>query len=180
MMGGRLLSFWDGIFRGYVKLPGGSKSTWWQLKYSLFSSLFGEKIRILTNIIFFQMGWFNHQLGFNLLRKGAYWSNPLTINIDPNFLGHTRREIWSMNWGLNIHLLHPKKGWRCLFVNVTLCVCVSFFFCFRHTLGIQSYSQLMIGVSTHLLSIVFRFHYHSQKVIGSLGISKKTHTHFGR
>ena len=39
-----------------------------------------------------------------------------------------------------------------------------------HSLGIQSYSQLMIGVSNHLLSIVFRFHYHSQKVIGSLGI----------
>ena len=37
------------------------------------------------------------------------------------------------------------------------------------SLGIQSYSQLMIGVSNHLLSIVFRFHYHSQKVIGSLG-----------
>ena len=27
----------------------------------------------------------------------------------------------------------------------------------------------MIGVSNHLLSIVFGFHYHSQKVIGSLG-----------
>ena len=38
-----------------------------------------------------------------------------------------------------------------------------------HTLGIQSYSQ-MIGVSNHLLSIVFRFHYHSQKVIGCLAI----------
>ena len=38
------------------------------------------------------------------------------------------------------------------------------------TLGIQSYSQLMIGLSNHLLSIVFRFHYHSQKVIGSLGL----------
>ncbi len=35
------------------------------------------------------------------------------------------------------------------------------------SLGIQSYSQLMIGVSNHLLSIVFRFHFHSQKVIGS-------------
>ena len=37
------------------------------------------------------------------------------------------------------------------------------------SLGIQSYCQIMIGVSDHLLSIVFRFHYHSQKVIGSLG-----------
>ena len=40
------------------------------------------------------------------------------------------------------------------------------------SLGIQSYSQMMIGVSNHLLSIVFRFHYHSQKVIGSLGNRK--------
>ena len=37
------------------------------------------------------------------------------------------------------------------------------------TPGIQSYSQMMIGVSNHLLTIVFRFHYHSQEVIGSLG-----------
>ena len=34
---------------------------------------------------------------------------------------------------------------------------------------IQSYSQMMIGMSNHLLSIGFRFHYHSQKVIGSPG-----------
>ena len=32
------------------------------------------------------------------------------------------------------------------------------------SLGIQSYSQMMIGVYNNLLSIVFRFHYHSQKV----------------
>ncbi len=37
------------------------------------------------------------------------------------------------------------------------------------SLGIQSYSQMMIEVSNHLLSIIFRFHCHSQKVIGSLG-----------
>ena len=37
------------------------------------------------------------------------------------------------------------------------------------TLGIQLYSQMMIRVSNHLLSNVFRFHYHSQEVIGSLG-----------
>ena len=37
------------------------------------------------------------------------------------------------------------------------------------SLGIQSYSQMMIGMSNHLLSIVFRFHYHCQEVIGSLG-----------
>ena len=37
-------------------------------------------------------------------------------------------------------------------------------------LGIQSYSQMMIKVPNHLLSIIFSFHYHSQKVIGSLGL----------
>ena len=36
-------------------------------------------------------------------------------------------------------------------------------------LRIQSPSQMMIGVYNHLLRKVFRFHYHSQKVIGSLG-----------
>ena len=30
----------------------------------------------------------------------------------------------------------------------------------------------MIKVSNHLLRTVFRFHYHTQKVIGSLGVSK--------
>ena len=35
----------------------------------------------------------------------------------------------------------------------------------------------MIGVYSHLLSKVFRCRYHSQKVIGSLGYSKKHQTH---
>ena len=35
--------------------------------------------------------------------------------------------------------------------------------------GIQSPCQRMIGMYNHFLSKVFRFHYHSQKVIGSLG-----------
>ena len=39
-----------------------------------------------------------------------------------------------------------------------------------YALGIQSPCQMMIGVYNHLLSKVFRFHYHSQKVIGSLGM----------
>ena len=38
------------------------------------------------------------------------------------------------------------------------------------SLRIQSPSQMMIGVYNHLLRKVFRFHYHSQKVIGSLGL----------
>ena len=36
-------------------------------------------------------------------------------------------------------------------------------------LRIQSPSQMVIGVYNHLLRKVFRFHYDSQKVIGSLG-----------
>ena len=39
-----------------------------------------------------------------------------------------------------------------------------------HSLRIQSPCHRMIGVYNHLLSNVYRFHYHSQKVIGSLGI----------
>ena len=42
-----------------------------------------------------------------------------------------------------------------------------------HSLGIQSPCQMMIGMYNHLLRKVFRFHYHSQKVIGFLGIPKK-------
>ena len=38
-------------------------------------------------------------------------------------------------------------------------------------LRIQPPCQMMIGVYNHLLRKVFRFHYHSQKVIGSLGFS---------
>ena len=36
-----------------------------------------------------------------------------------------------------------------------------------YSLRSQSPCQMMIGVYNHLLSKVFRFHYHSQKVIGS-------------
>ena len=42
--------------------------------------------------------------------------------------------------------------------------------CFRSISCIQTYCQRMIGVSNHLLGTVFRAHYHSQKVIGPLGI----------
>ena len=38
------------------------------------------------------------------------------------------------------------------------------------TLGIQSPCQMMIGVYNHLLRKVFRFHYHSEKVFGSIGL----------
>ena len=51
-------------------------------------------------------------------------------------------------------------------------------------LGTQSCSQLMIGVSNHLISKVLSFHYHSQKMIEFLGFRfctkkqpKRAHTH---
>ena len=40
-----------------------------------------------------------------------------------------------------------------------------------YSLKIQSPCQMMIGVYNHLLRKVFRFHYHSQEVIGSVRIS---------
>ena len=47
------------------------------------------------------------------------------------------------------------------------------------SLRIQSASQMVIGgVYIHLLRKVFRFHYHSQKVIGSLGSIQNKHLVF--
>ena len=46
--------------------------------------------------------------------------------------------------------------------------------CCFPSLGIQSLCQMMIGVYNHLLKKVFRFYYHSQKAIGSLGHHKNT------
>ena len=45
------------------------------------------------------------------------------------------------------------------------------------SLGIQSPCQRMIGVANRLLGKVFRFHYHSQNVIGSLGHGKCRYTY---
>ena len=49
-----------------------------------------------------------------------------------------------------------------------------------HSLGIQSPCQMMIGVYNHLLSKVFRFHYHSQEVIGLVGIDFFGNVHSGK
>ena len=40
---------------------------WWQLKYFLYSPLFGEDFQFDEHI--FQMGWFNHQLGSLLINQ---------------------------------------------------------------------------------------------------------------
>ena len=65
---------------------------------------------------------------------------------------------------------HPFSGSILVSKRVTFFLTSGYFLLLIWlSLGIHSYSQLMIGVSNHLLSIVFRSHYHSQKVIGSLG-----------
>ena len=46
----------------------------------------------------------------------------------------------------------------------------------HHLTGVIYYqpklNALLVGMFNHLLSIILRFHYHSQEVIGSLGIKK--------
>ena len=61
--------------------------------------------------------------------------------------------------------LLPKFSVVYRWVEPTMCRSNGF-----HSLRIQSPCHRMIGVYNHLLSNVYRFHYHSQKVIGSLGI----------
>ena len=154
----------------------------------LFSPLFGEDEPILTSIFFRWVGK-NHQLA-------SYVGIMVNHHKDPNFskagffhgkypavfffvahlgfvggrnlgaalrsspackyhklpeLGSRREGVTGNSQGL---LGNPTKSLK------------------NHTLGIQSPCQMMIGVYNHLLSKVFRFHYHSQKVIGSLGIEK--------
>ena len=65
--------------------------------------------------------------------------------------------------------------WRLWKVEVRICLACIYIYILIYTLGIQSPCQMMIGVYNHLLSKVFRFHYHSQKVIGSLGIHNDIH-----
>ena len=60
------------------------------------------------------------------------------------------------------YLGHTKE-FSCLFLLLFFC------FCFPFPRDLPSPCQMMIGVYNHLLSKVFRFLYHSQKVIGSLG-----------
>ena len=62
----------------------------------------------------------------------------------------------------------PRKNGRIVMMKGPIQTIIKFHSVLS-SLGIQSHSQMMIRVSNHLLSIVFRFHYHSQKVIGSLG-----------
>ena len=87
----------------------------------------------------------------------------------PNFQSKQRAHVGSR--------YSRYTGTWCGFRIVVSCLIYESWMClFFVTLGIQSYSHLMIGVSNHLLSIVFRFHYHSQKVIGSLGWQPEKHS----
>ena len=63
--------------------------------------------------------------------------------------------------------IHPIGFPRMVYIKpkfLGLCL-----FSWKLSLWIQSPCQMMIGVYNHILSKVFWFHYHSQKVIGSLG-----------
>ena len=51
---------------------------WWQLKYFLFSPLFGEDEPHLTSI-FFQMVWFNHQPDEELAELMAYTAESIVF-----------------------------------------------------------------------------------------------------
>ena len=59
--------------------------------------------------------------------------------------------------------LFKDLEWMCL---CHLCLIIE---AYIQSLGIQSPSQMVIVVYNHLLRKVLKFHYHSQKVIGSLG-----------
>ena len=63
----------------------------------------------------------------------------------------------------------PRKWWSSFWSSSCGVFWFADFTGFIQPLGIQSPLQMMIGVYNHLLRKVFRFHYHSQKVIGSLG-----------
>ena len=89
----------------------------------------------------------------------------LLVNPPPsNHLSQHHTSRWSRNCPMLGRSRIPRKIWKQFLAvsygpNVGIC-----------SLGIQSYSQMMIRVSNHLLSKAFRFHYHSQKVIGSPGV----------
>ena len=74
-------------------------------------------------------------------------------------LQHACLNAWHFNWKAQI--VHPYLEFLKGILQETNILCPE---------GIQSYSQIVIGVSHHLLSISFRWHDHSQKVIGSLGV----------
>ena len=115
--------------------------------------------------------------------KFGHWPSKLTISylLEPiqQFFPH-----WVLSRSRQVRPFVPPTRWskrenpavRSNLGATTNCV---FFFSrwkqreFSNSLRIQSPSQMVIGVYSHLLSKVFRFHYHSQKVIGSLGIKFK-------
>ena len=45
-----------------LPLQNQTMARWWQLKYFLFSTLFGEDSHFDEHIYILQTGWFNHQL----------------------------------------------------------------------------------------------------------------------
>ena len=118
----------------------------------------GFKIWVFPKIGVHQNGWFIME---NPMSKWMIWGNfPLFLECHPyEFSRVLSLQAWSVGF----------LGFPVGPVEFQTQGLIKSFFLHGKSLGIQSYSQMMIGVSNHLLSIVFRFHYHSQKVIGSLG-----------
>ena len=79
-------------------------------------------------------------------------------SLNPYYAGFGS-STWCQFWGVSFK-------WA---VTKTLVIC-RIILPSHMALGIQSPCQRMIGMSNHLLSKAFSFHYHSQKVIGSLGV----------
>jgi len=78
----------------------------------------------------------------------------LTIKDPQGYAGHVNHDLTGSKFNF------VKKKCQCSSDQNPCCI---------PSLGIQSPCQMMIRVYNHLLRKVFSFHYHSQKVIGSLG-----------
>ena len=78
--------------------------------------------------------------------------------------------MWNENGNTSWLKYFLQTYWRFVMAAMTPYVLRSW--SIYHALRIQSPCQMMIGVYNHILRKVFWFHYHSQKVIGSLGMIK--------
>ena len=112
------------------------------------------------------------------------WMFPKIVGFPPQFIDfnmvfhYFHHPFWGFSPYFWKHLVIPSGVWSSK-VAVWELLLILFFqqggktqhwHWWLDTLGIQSPCQMMIRVANHLLSIVFRFHYDYQKVIGSLGI----------
>ena len=107
-----------------------------------------------------------------LVSHSKQWHWQCSISFLWNFLCVC--ETWQTNWRergkmSELNYLLPKLSLVGMSMMYNIDVHTSDFCSQIKNPRIQSPCQMMIGVHNHLLSKVFRFHYHSQQVIGSLG-----------